>query len=274
MSKKIEKKSNTAKDDAELDEEENLDDEDADESEEEDTDTDEDESSDEEDEDEDSDEGDSDDDDSKDDDKKIDWKAKAEEERKARKKAEDALAGKRFKKSEKKRKSEDEDEGDEDEDDEDRPITKRDLRDILSQNNRESNVGQIKKIAKELTDDPDKAEYLIEIHAGRTFPTGMPLEEQLEEALAIVDRKHNDAKTSELRRALRSKNTSSRDAGGSHRSGQEGFKPKIEKSLEASLKAAGFKFNPTMRIFRKKLPSGKYLNKDTRTKPVKTWVSA
>ncbi len=216
----------------------------------------------------------SDDEDSQDDDKKIDWKAKAEEERIARKKAEDALAGKRFKKSEKKRKGEDEDEGDEDEDDEDRPITKRDLRDILSQNNRETNVGQIKKIATDLTDDPDKAEYLIEIHSGRSFPVGMPLEEQLEEALAIVDRKHNASKTSELRRALRSKNTASRDAGSSHRNGQEGSKPKVEKSLEASLKTAGFKFDPKNRIFKKKLPSGKHLYKDTRSKPVKTWIAA
>jgi hypothetical protein len=274
MSKKIEKKSKPAKDEAELDEEEeNLDDEEAEGSEEDETDEDEDESADEEDDDsDDSDEDDSDDDDSPNS-ENVDWREEAKKERERRKNAERALAEKRWRNNKKKKDQDDEEADDEEGDDPDRPVTLRDLETVLSRRERTSNADRIREVASDLTGDPDKAEYIIEIHANRTFPSDMSLREQLEESLAIADRKHLVSKNSELKRALRSRDLASRNGGGSHRKGNEGTHPKVEKSLEQSLKNAGFAYDPKMKFWKKKLPSGQHLFKDARTKPVKTWVA-
>jgi hypothetical protein len=204
-------------------------------------------------------------------DKSTDYKAVAKREREAREKAEKALADKRFKDAERKRKAKEEGGDDNDEDDEeDKPVTSRELQRILAENtqNTEKRImgSQIKEIANDLADSPEEAEAIIEIHANRTFPSHLSLSEQLEEAHAIANRKKLISTNSELKRALKSKGTSSKDSAGTHRDPMEGTVPKLSAGDTASYKRAGFTYDTTEKVWKKKLPTGKFLVKNPKTK--------
>lgn len=202
-------------------------------------------------------------------DNKTDYKAVALREKEAREKAEKALADKRFKDAERKRKVQDDDIDDQD-DDEDKPITSRDLQRILAENSQQTEKrlmgSQIKDLANDLADSPEEAEAIIEIHTNRTFPSYLSLQEQIEEAHAIANRKKLVSTNSELKRALKSKNTASNDSAGTHRDAMQGTAPKLSAGDTAAYKRAGFTYDVTSKLWKKKLPSGKFLIKDPKTK--------
>ncbi len=205
-------------------------------------------------------------------DTEADFKAQLEEERKKREKAEQALADKRFKS--KRKKDEGGEEDDEGEDGEEKPLTGRDLDDRLAEERertlKETQADRIQEIAGTLSESQVEAELIIEIHKNRTWPTGTPLKEQLEEAQAIANRKRNASKTKELARAAQANGTASRDSGSAHRDGMESPAPKLSADDNASYKRAGFSFDSKSKSWKKKLPNGKFLIKDPKTK--RTWI--
>lgn len=207
-------------------------------------------------------------------DNETDYKAIAQAEKEAREKAEKALADKRFKDAERKRKQA-QDDGEGEDDDEDKPLTGRQLQKILAENTQQTERrlmgSQIKNIANDLADSPEEAEAIIEIHANRTFPAHLSIQEQMEEAHAIANRKKLISTNSELKRALKSKNTALNDSAGTHRDPMEGTAPKLSAGDTASYKRAGFTFDTKDRLWKKKLPTGKFLIKDPKTK--KTYVA-
>lgn len=208
-------------------------------------------------------------------DKKTDYKAQAQREREAREKAEKALADKRFKDAERRRKAQEA--GEQIEDDEDKPVTGRDLQRILDENTQKTEKrlmgDRIKEFADDLADSPEEAEAIREVHANRTFPSYLSLQEQVQEAHAIVNRARLNSTNSELKRALKSKNTAFNDPSGTHRDPMDSPAPKMAPDMESSLKSGGFTYDSKSKLWKKKLPTGKFLYKDTRTKPVKTWMA-
>lgn len=202
-----------------------------------------------------------------------DYEAELEKERKAREAAEKALADARFKKSEAKRKAEESDDLEDDEDD--KPLTKREHREILAGLQsvilKETQSVRIGDIAKRLSSSDSEARLTIEIHKNRQWPSSIPLEQQLEEANAIANRKKLQSVNKELARALQGKDGVSKDSAGTHRDGMQGSAPKMSASDTAAYKNAGFSFNTTNKLWQKKLPNGKLLNKDPRTK--RTFIS-
>ena len=208
-------------------------------------------------------------------DKITDYKAIALAEKEAREKAENALATKRFNDAQRKRKQQD-DGDDIDEDDEDKPVTGKQLQKILEENTQRTEKrlmgSQIKEIANGLADSPEEAEAIIEIHANRSFPSHLSLQDQLEEAHAIANRKKLVSTNSELKRALKSRNTASNDSAGTHRDPMEGTAPKMSAADTASYKRAGFTFDTKDKLWKKKLPTGKFLIKNPKTK--QTYVAS
>lgn len=204
-------------------------------------------------------------------DNQTDYRAIAQQERERREKAEKALAEKRFQDAERKRKTGD----DEDEDDDDKPITRKDLHKVISETAEQTKKsllgGRIKDIVSTLAESEDEAEAIIELHANRPFPSYLTLEEQLEEAHAIVNRKKLVSKNAELKRALKSKDTASKDSAGTHRDTPQ-VRPRVAPDVEASLKAQKFEYDNTSKLWKKKLPNGRTLCKDTRVKPIKTFT--
>lgn len=199
-------------------------------------------------------------------DNEPDYEAQLEAERARRVSAETALAEKRFKAAERRRKADDDDEEPEDDEDDDTPITKKDLPGILATTRqeaiREVQAERIQEIALDLAENDAHAKLIVEIHKNRTWPSSIPLKEQLEEAAAIANRKKLVSKNKELTRALGSKGTVSRDAAGSHRDPAPSTAPKMDSKDVASYKRAGFAFDATTKLWKKKLPTGKFLIKD------------
>lgn len=159
---------------------------------------------------------------------------------------------------------------DSDEDDDERPLTRRELLEVLQQQQsvivKETQSDKIAAIAKDLSESDKEAQYIIEIHKNRTFPTTLSLREQLEECHAIATRKKLLATNSELARALKGKVGVSTNSATTHRDPQRGTPPKLDPADEASYKRAGFTYDSKDRLYKKKLANGKTLVKDPKTK--------
>ena len=185
-------------------------------------------------------------------------------ERARAKKAEDVAADLAFKLRDKKRKEKDEKADDEDEDDDDeddKPVTKRDMQAMLDRNTqktrKEMQATIIAETVKKIADSPTEAELIIEIHKNRTFPEGMPLEEQLEEAQAIANRKRTAQQNAELKRALQGKENASDDAAGTHRDGAPSATPHMNSVDSRAILAAGYVWDGKTKLFIKQLNGGK-----------------
>lgn len=204
-------------------------------------------------------------------DNKIDYKAQAQKEREAREKAEQAIA-KAKADAARRRKGKDDDAGDDDEDDEDdedKPLTKRELEALLEENSQKTEkrlmAGQIRKCAEDLAESPDEADYIIEIHKNRTFPSHLSIEDQVREAHAIANAPRLRSKNKELARALQGKDSASKDSASSYRDPMSGNAPRQSSADQAAYKRAGFSFDTTSKLWTKKLPNGKTLVKDPKT---------
>ena len=179
--------------------------------------------------------------------------------------AERAAADAAFKLREKRRKEEEEGL-----DDEDKPLTAKELEGILQKDRqitrKEIQTEIISGKAKKLAGSEAEAQLIIEIHKNRIFPEDLSLDEQLEEAYAIANRKSLMAKNEELKRALRSKETISDNAAGTHRDSTPLDEPKMSSSDIQAIKAAGFVWDGKLRLYVKKFLSGRTLTYDPKTK--------
>ena len=201
--------------------------------------------------------------------KKIDYQKELEIERKKREDAEKLLADRRYKSKHGKKVDEDNDDDQDDEED-DKPLTRREATALFEkqrlESQKEGQAERVMEVAMELAESKEEAELIAEIHKNRQFPTYLTVREQVEEAQAIANRKRDISKTSELKRALKAKEGVSKDSAGTYRDGQEGTKPKLTPQDDASYKRAGFAYESKDKVWKKKLPNGKFLIKDPRTK--------
>jgi hypothetical protein len=206
---------------------------------------------------------------------KVDYKAELAKEKEARAKADKATADLAFKLREKKRNKKDDVVEDEDLDEEDKPLTKKDLNSILSADREASRKeflsSQIKDKATKLASSEDEADLIVEIHKNRTFPSNLSLDEQLEEACAIANRKSILAKNAELKRALNSKETRENSAAGTVRDESLAKETKLSPQDAQAIKDAGFVWDGVKRLYKKSLAGGKkHLFYDPKLK--KRWV--
>lgn len=157
----------------------------------------------------------------------------------------------------------------EEDDDEDKPLTRRELDEILRRERStvvsEAHGDRILEIAGTLTDNPKEAELIVAMHKNRTFPEGLSLTGQLEEVSAIVNYKKERAKNGELTRALKAKGNVSKDSISAHRDAETGTAPKMDAQTTASYTRAGFKYDVKDRLWKKKLPNGNTLIKNSKT---------
>lgn len=193
---------------------------------------------------------------------------RAEEAEIARKKAEDALAGKAFKKRENKR------EGKEDEDeDEDKPLTRRELRSVLSEFSQESSQKsqetEALAFARKNTSSEKEAQAALVFYKNRIRHTGN-VEEDVQFAIAGMNRKRTVAEKSEITRALKSKDGKSKDFAGTHRNGAPAEKGKIKSADAKALQASGMVYDSAKRLYKKALPNGKFFYFDPKSK--KRWT--
>lgn len=195
----------------------------------------------------------------------IDYEAELKSEKERREKAEKVAADLAFKNRKAKR-----EEVEEDEPEEDKPLTAKQLQVVLAQERqsarKELQSELISDKARKLAGSESEAKYIIEIHRGRVFPEHLTLDEQLEEAYAIANRKKLITENAELKRALRSKETANNDASGTHRDAPEGTEPKLTSQDAQALRGAGFEWDGKLKLYKKLLPDKSYLYRDPKTK--------
>lgn len=276
------KNKGTAADDSQKDKDvedvEDTDTEDTDEEEAEDEDESEDESAEDDEDSEDEDESDSDDEDESDDEDsededdsddedesessstedELDLDAELERERQAAEPDKDK-AKKEFKKRDKKRKS---GEG---------VITEARLQEILAADRKERQRDDALRIAKGMAGSDKEAELIVAKWANRTFPKNLTLSEQITEAYAITHAKRLIGERNEAMRALKGKRgVTKKGAASAHREGDRNpNEPKLPPAEAASLRASGFTWNVKSRRYEKKLPNGRLLIRDNKTKQVR-----
>jgi len=153
--------------------------------------------------------------------------------------------------------------------DEDAPLTKKDLANILKQDRqavqKDLQETRALEIARQNTGTEAEAQAAVTFWKNRVVPTGN-LEEDVKFAIGGLNHKTVVSKNAELARALRSKENASDDALGTHRDPQQGVQPKMSDADTAAYTRAGFTYDTTSRLWKKKLPNGKFLIKDPKTK--------
>lgn len=162
-------------------------------------------------------------------------------------------------------------EEEEEEDEEERPVTRRELAEMLARQAHENTLisqeDTIIELSESLGQTSQEAELIRSIHANRIFPVGMPLREQLAEAAAIANVKRVEARNAELTRKIQSQNTVSRNTATTHRDPQANLEPDMAPDLKVSMQRAGYIYNSSSRRYEKKLPNGKTLVKENGKPP-------
>lgn len=153
-------------------------------------------------------------------------------------------------------------EGDEDEDD--KPLTKRELQEMLENDRKERRESDALAIAQTLTKKPKVAALLVEKWKNRRFPEHLTLQEQMVEVYGATYAKKLLGENKELIRALGNKSRVNRDGSSTHRDGLKSNKgPKGEPADIAAIKASGFEWKNNR--WEKKLANGGLLIRDPRT---------
>ncbi len=189
-----------------------------------------------------------------------------------------AKAGKAFKKRKEKREGEEDDapeEGEEEEADEDRPLTQKDLAEVEARIEKKHQKRQALTIAKTYAGSDKEAELIVAKWNNRTFPEGLPLEQQIEEMYAVVNSKKLIGERNEALRALKTKRGVSNNAAGTHEAPKGPAKKVVISPADLqAIVAAGFVLNSKAGRYEKKLPDGSILIRDPKTGLAKRFLTA
>lgn len=147
------------------------------------------------------------------------------------------------------------------EEEEEKPLTRQEALDILSQGQQQTQKtiyeNSAVAIAATISGSESEARAIVAKWRNRVFPEDMPIQEQIEEMSAIINRKKNVSKTKEMARALQSKDNVSKDVAGTHRDAPQGSEPKLSASDAKGIKSAGYVWDGTKRLWKKPMPGGK-----------------
>lgn len=160
-------------------------------------------------------------------------------------------------------KHQEDEEGEDEPDDENRPVTIRELKELEA--NVEARVrrdilgNQFFIEARKLSGSDKEAQLMVEKWKNRTFPSGLTLEDQVQEIYAITHAKKILGEKNEALRALKGKEQANTNAAGGHQDPPKGKEPTLAPQDAAVIKAAGFVYNSTSRRYEKKLPNGSLL---------------
>lgn len=215
-------------------------------------------------------------------DQKTDYEAESkryqeqiEKAEKAQRDAEEALARERFKTAEaKKKKPSEANDGENNDEDADKPLTRRELDARLAENReqvrREFQSEETTKKIKAITKSDAETRLVEQVFTATHFPSWMPLDEQIENAYLIANKKHLTQKNAELMRALNGKGTVVTEISSSQREGGSSNEPRLDPNTATMLKQTGYTWNAPSRAYIKKLGSGRTLFYDPKSK--KRWT--
>lgn len=204
--------------------------------------------------------------------KQADVNVLLEEERAKRKKAEDDLAETRrkakesFEERERKRK-----EAEEKDNEDDKPVTRRNIRDLLAEERetvrKEMREDRARELAGKLSENHSEAELVVEVWKNRTLAG--TLQEQIKEALAIVSFKKMQAKNNELKRALLGKDGTEKTGESGERNPALADMPNLSPADKTVM--AGYVWDNGRGMYRKTIAGGRkilFVSRDLKTRKV------
>lgn len=192
----------------------------------------------------------------------LDLDAELEKERRAGE-PDPAIADRAFKDRKEKREKDTDDVAE-------KPLTQKDLDAALAKDRKERQNDAALVFARGMASSDKEAELIVAKWSNRTFPKNLTLLEQIQEAYVITHSKKLIGERNEAMRALKGKQGVRKDAAGTHRDAAENMgAPKLSPADAASLTASGFSWNTKSRQFEKKLPNGRILVRDNKTKQVR-----
>lgn len=153
-----------------------------------------------------------------------------------------------------------------DADEDDKPLTRKDLQSVRDSIRQEVLEENAMEIAKRITGSDKEAQLVVLKWKNRSFPEGLSITEQIEEAYVITHRKKLIGERNEALRGLKGKDIANRNAAGTHRDAIKGNAPKMAAQDQEAIVASGFTYNGTSRRYEKKMQNGKTLILDPKTR--------
>lgn len=188
----------------------------------------------------------------------IDYKAVAETERKRREEAEQLIIKNKIKAKKP-----------EETTDQDKPLTVKDLAEVETRirtaTTRELQEQRALEIARSNTSSEEEAQAAMVYWKNRVTPTDN-LQEDVLFAIGGLNHKKITAKNAELSRALKNRGNASHDSAATMRDAPEGDEPKLSSPDVQAMKEAGMSWNGKDKMYEKKLPSGRTLKYDPKSK--------
>jgi len=197
--------------------------------------------------------------------KTIDYETKLSELETRTKKAEETLAGDRYKNTHLK----EEDEVIEPVVAED-SVTKADIEALLEKN-RQDNLkvmeqAKIKELASTITNSPAEEKLVLAIHKERQFPSYMSLDDQIKESFVLANSDKLIGERDEAVRALKNKNNINTTAENDNPDQPKGPGPKVAGDVVSILTQKGFKLNSVSQRYEKTIKGGTSFYYDLPTK--------
>lgn len=161
--------------------------------------------------------------------------------------------------------------------DDDKPLTRRQLLETLAAERAHTSKTTLDtaalQLARSLSGSDIEAAAVIAKWKNREFPSDVPLQEQIEEMHAAVNRKKAIAVTKELTRALQGKDSVLRNTATTHRDPPEIGEPKLSPADKSALNQSGFVWDGKQRLYKKPIGKDgkKHVYKDMKTG--RSWVA-
>lgn len=150
-----------------------------------------------------------------------------------------------------------------------KPITQADLDAFAANIRKEADQERALEYAKEMAGSDKEAQLIVAKWSNRTYPKNLTLREQISEAFVVTHSKKLIGERNEAMRGLKGKKAVKKDAAGTHRDAPKGNEPKLAPADAAAIRASGFVYNNVSRQYEKKLPNGRVLVRDNKTKQVR-----
>jgi len=151
----------------------------------------------------------------------------------------------------------------------DKPLTRADLDAFEAKIRKDADQERALELARELAGSDKEAELIVAKWSNRTFPKNLTLREQMQEAYVITHHKKLIGERNEALRGLKGKQGVKKDSAATFRDAPKGSAPKLSTADAGALAASGFKYNNVTRQYEKKLPNGRMLIRDNKTKQVR-----
>ena len=151
------------------------------------------------------------------------------------------------------------------ENEDDKPITRKEARELQRASERKAQEDVAYQFALRLTRSEKEARLVFLKWQNRSFPSDLPLAEQVEEAFAITHRKALISQRNEALRSLKNKDAVNRNSAITHRDPPDSPSSKTPKGMPPqdvkAIEQMGFKWTPKNGRFEKKLKNGNLLVK-------------